>query len=65
MKINEMKTQSQLQGKNLLKKDISNFQKQPHQRWSVKKVFLKILQNSQENMCFATLLKDSNTGVFL
>ena len=40
------------------------------QRYSVKKLFLKVSQNSQENTCarvsFLTLLKkDSGTGLFL
>ena len=45
---------------------LSNFQKQPHQGWSVNNSVLKKFTKLTGNyLCFAILLKDSNTVVFL
>ena len=45
---------------------LSNFQKQPHQRWYVKKsVIENFTKFTGKHLCFKTLLKASYTGVFL
>ena len=52
-------------GKKLLNKDISQIFRSSHQRWSVKNVLENFTKFTGKHLCFATSLKNSNTGVFL